>query len=142
MFSGSDHQSKTRHFVSQRNCSPPHNYWFILILSFSYSWPVMCQPMASGQCSPTRCLMVRRSQLDMPPPNSAEQNYSQLEKEGLLCVFRVKRFYSYLFGHPFTLTTDHKPVLGLLSKQKPTSLQVSARICCWYLYLSMFEYTL
>ena len=31
--------------------------------------------------------------------NTAERNYSQLEKEGLACVFGVKRFYSYLFGH-------------------------------------------
>ena len=41
--------------------------------------------------------------------NPAERNYSQLEKEGLLCVFGIKRFYSYLFGHPFTWITDHKP---------------------------------
>ena len=51
--------------------------------------------------------------------NSAERNYSQLEKEGLSCVFGVKCFYSYLFGHPFLLITDHKPLLGLLSEQKP-----------------------
>ena len=28
----------------------------------------------------------------------AEKNYSQLEKEGLSCVFEVKRFHSYLYG--------------------------------------------
>ena len=28
--------------------------------------------------------------------NKAERNYSQLEKEGLACVFGVRRFYSYL----------------------------------------------
>ena len=41
--------------------------------------------------------------------NSAKRNYSQLEKEGLSCVFGIKRFYLYLFGHPFTLITDHNP---------------------------------
>ena len=46
--------------------------------------------------------------------NKAERNYSQLEKEGLSCVFGVKHFYSYLFGHSFELITDHKPLLGLL----------------------------
>ena len=74
--------------------------------------------------------------------NKAERNYSQLEKEGLLCVFGVKHFYSYLFGHPFELVTDHKPLLGLLGENKPTSPQASARIRRWALYLSMFEYTL
>ena len=74
--------------------------------------------------------------------NSAERNYSQLEKEGLSLVFGIKRFYSYLFGHSFTLITDHKPLLGLLDSQKPTSPQASARIRRWSLYLSMFEYKL
>lgn len=74
--------------------------------------------------------------------NSAERNYSQLEKEGLSLVFGIKRFYSYLFGHSFTLITDHKLLLGLLDGQKPTSPQASARIRRWLLYLSMFEYKL
>ena len=74
--------------------------------------------------------------------NSAERNYSQLEKEGLSCVFGVKKFYAYLFGRKFTLITDHKPLLSLLSGQKPTSLQASARIRRWSLALSMYEYEL
>ena len=36
--------------------------------------------------------------------SKAEQNYSQIE-EGLACVFGVKRFHSYLFGHHFYLIT-------------------------------------
>ena len=74
--------------------------------------------------------------------NKAERNYSQLEKEGLSCVFGIKHFYSYLFGHPFELITDHKPLLGLWGEKKPTSPQASARIRRWALYLSLFEYTL
>ncbi|XP_064396342.1 uncharacterized protein K02A2.6-like [Halichondria panicea] len=74
--------------------------------------------------------------------NDAEKNYAQLEKEGLALVFGVKKFYSYLFGHPFTLITDHKPLLGLLSECKSTSPQASARVKRWSLYLSMFEYML
>ena len=74
--------------------------------------------------------------------NSAERNYSQLEKEGLACVFSIKRSSSYLFGHAFTLTTDHKPLLSLLGGQKPMSPQASAGIRRWSLYLAMFEYTL
>ena len=75
---------------------------------------------------------------------SAERNYSQLEKDDLSLVFGIKRFYSYLFCHSFTLITGHKPLLGLLDSQKPTSPppQASARIRRWSLYLSLFEYKL
>ena len=74
--------------------------------------------------------------------NKAERNYLQLEKEGLSCVYGVKHFYSYLFGHQFELVTDHKPLLALLGENKPTSPQASARIRRWALYHTMFEYTL
>ncbi len=73
--------------------------------------------------------------------NDAEKNYAQLEK-GLSQVFGVKKFYSYLFGHLFTLITDHKPLLGMLSESKNTSPQASARVKRWALYLSMFKYHL
>ena len=61
----------------------------------------------------------------------AEKNCSQLEKEGLSCIFSIKRFHSYLFGHAFTLVTDHKPLLGLLGESKAISPQASAQICRW-----------
>jgi len=74
--------------------------------------------------------------------NPAERHYSQIEREGLSCVFGAKCFYTYLFGRGFTLVTDYKPLLSLLSGQKPTSAQTSARIQQWSLYPSMFEYVL
>ena len=72
----------------------------------------------------------------------AERNYSQLEKEGLSCVFGVKRFHDYLVGHHFLLYTDHKPLLALLNEHRATSPQASARIRRWSLFLSAYEYNL
>ena len=71
---------------------------------------------------------------------SAERNYSQLEKEGLACVFGVKKFHDYVFGHPFQLVTDHKPLITLLSEYKTTPVQASARIRRWSLTLAAYEY--
>ena len=73
---------------------------------------------------------------------SAERNYSQLEKEGLACVFGVKKFHVYLLGHPFELVTDHKPLLALMGEWKAPSQQASARVRRWSLFLSSYEYTM
>ena len=74
--------------------------------------------------------------------NSSEQNYSQLEKEGLACIFGIKRFHDYLLGRHFELVMDHKPLLGLLREDLATPLQASARIKLWSLFLSNYEYSL
>ena len=71
-----------------------------------------------------------------------EKNYSQLEKEGLSCIFGVNKFHSYLFGHSFDLITDHKPLLALLNEHMPTSPQAYARVHRWSLLLSAYEYTM
>ena len=74
--------------------------------------------------------------------NSSERNYSQLEKEGLSCIFGIKRFHNYLFGRHFELVTDHKPLLGLLKEDRAISPQACSRIKQWSLFLSSYEYTL
>ena len=72
----------------------------------------------------------------------AEKKYSQIEKEGLACVFAVSRFHAYLYGRRFTLVTDHKPLLGLFNEGKPVPAQASGRIQRWALTLAMYDYTL
>ncbi len=71
-----------------------------------------------------------------------EKNYSQMEREGLACVYGVKRFNSYLLGHHFTLQTDHEPLRTLFNENKPIPPQASSRIQRWAWTLASYEYTI
>ena len=70
----------------------------------------------------------------------AEQNYSQIEKEVLSCIFGIKIFHTFLYGHRFTLITDHKPLLSLFKENKAIPHQASGRIQRWALTLAGYEY--
>ena len=74
--------------------------------------------------------------------NKAEQNYSQVEKEGLACIFGVKKFHSYLYGRHFELITDNKAIHSLFNEKKAVSPQASSRIQRWSLTLGAYDYTL
>ena len=73
---------------------------------------------------------------------AAERNYGHIEKEGLALVFSVKKFHHYLYGHKFTMVTDHKPLLGLFAEDKGFPDRSDARILRWALLLSAYEYKL
>ena len=73
---------------------------------------------------------------------SAEQNYSQIERESLAIVFGVTKFRQYLLGRHFTLLTDHKPLITLMGEHKPVPQLASARIKQWSLLLAAYNYTI
>lgn len=50
--------------------------------------------------------------------NQAEKSYSQIDKEALALYWGVRKFNLYLYGHKFTLVTDHKPLLSIFNPQK------------------------
>ena len=58
----------------------------------------------------------------------------------LAIVFGVKHFHQYLFGRPFTIKLDHKPLQYLLGEKKWIPYMVSARVQCWALTLSAYNH--
>ena len=70
----------------------------------------------------------------------AEAKYSQLDKEALSIVYGVKNFHQYLYGRKFTILSDHKPLKYLLGETRGIPLLASARIQCWALMLSAYNY--
>ena len=71
-----------------------------------------------------------------------ERKYSQVEKEGLACIFRLLCSHTYLFGHKFTLVTDNKALVSLYDPSRNVSPQAPRRIQHWSLKLAMYQYTL
>lgn len=68
-----------------------------------------------------------------------QQRYSQTEREALACVWACERFHIYVYGAPFTLITDHKPLVYIFTnpKSKPP-----ARLERWSLRLQPYNFTI
>ena len=66
-----------------------------------------------------------------------EKRYSQTEKEALAIVWGIEHFHLYVFGAPFTLITDHKPLQ--LIYNNPRS-RPPARIERWFLRLQQYDF--
>ena len=48
--------------------------------------------------------------------SKSEQNYAQIEKEALAILFGCERFHVYLYGKPFSVESDHKPLQPIFTK--------------------------
>jgi hypothetical protein len=70
---------------------------------------------------------------------AAEQNYSQLDREGLGIVWAVKKMSDYIYGRHFTIVTDNRPIAAILSPDKATPPMVAARLQRWSSFLSGFS---
>ena len=65
-----------------------------------------------------------------------ERSYSTTEREALAVVAAVKEFYLYLYGHEFTLVTDHNPLVTLTNLKDATG-----HLARWIMYLQQFNYS-
>ncbi|KAE8738790.1 hypothetical protein FOCC_FOCC015731 [Frankliniella occidentalis] len=73
---------------------------------------------------------------------SAEQGYSQIEREAAAVVMALKKFQHFLCGRPFELVTDNAGLIALLSPKYQRNSVAIGRIQRWYLMMSNFQYTL
>ena len=69
---------------------------------------------------------------------ATETRYSQTEREGLAITWACEHFHIYLFGAPFTVYTDHKPLLSMFNSPRA---QLSARIERWVMRIQPYEMT-
>ena len=67
---------------------------------------------------------------------TAEENYSQIEKELLAVVFRCERFNHYVYGKPVEVNSDHKPLVPITKKPLVKS---PPRIQCLLLRLQKYD---
>lgn len=69
----------------------------------------------------------------------AEKNYSQVHREALALVYSVKKFHKYIYGRQFTIRTDCQALREIFSA-KNMPLVAAARLQCWNVFLSMYQY--
>ena len=54
----------------------------------------------------------------------------------------MKKFHQYLYGRPFTLYTDRKPLTTIFGEKKGIPTLAAARLQRWALLLSAYTYTI
>lgn len=70
----------------------------------------------------------------------AEQNYAQIEKELLACVYACEKFYTYIYGrNNVTIETDHKPLVSIINKPIASA---PARLQRMLLRLQLYSFNL
>lgn len=74
--------------------------------------------------------------------NSAENNYSQIDKEAVGIVLGIKHFQMYLYGRHFSLITDHKPLVSIFHPHKCIPLITTASLQRYTVFLSGLDYSI
>lgn len=72
--------------------------------------------------------------------NSAEANYSQIDKEALAIVFGVAKHHQYLYGRYFTLRSDHRPLSYIFGKNKGLPVTAASRLQRYAVKLAAYDF--
>lgn len=67
--------------------------------------------------------------------SEVQQSNSTIENEALAIIYACKYFRPYIYGHKFTLFTDHKPLIYMFNMKDPSS-----RLVRWRLTLEEYDY--
>lgn len=67
--------------------------------------------------------------------SDVEKRYAQTEKEALALVWATERFHFYLYGRPFELITDHKPLETIFGPKSKPCLRIER----WVLRLQAYK---
>ena len=70
--------------------------------------------------------------------SSVESRYSQTEREALAIVYGCEHFHAYLYGAPFTVITDHKPLTAIFGRNA-TKTQHTPRLERWTMRLQPYD---
>ena len=72
----------------------------------------------------------------------AQKRYPQIQKEALSIIFALKKYHQFLYGRPFILVTDHKPLISMFGHNTATPMLAANRLARWSLMLSQYDYTI
>ena len=72
--------------------------------------------------------------------SNVESRYSQTEREALAVVFGCEHFHMFLYGNPFVVVTDHKP-LTYMYGLTATMQKLTPRLERWALRLQPYNIT-
>ena len=72
----------------------------------------------------------------------SERNYAQIEREAFSLVFGTQKFHQFIYGHQFTLITDHCPLTTIFGDKRDIPLVAATRLQRWALLLSVYHYNI
>ncbi|XP_052131934.1 uncharacterized protein K02A2.6-like [Frankliniella occidentalis] len=72
--------------------------------------------------------------------SKTQQNYAQVDREGLAVIFALTRFYKFLWGRPFTIATDNSAIQRILHHEKGLPTRTGHRLQHWAMLLQGYSY--